>query len=208
GRQKDRTRPSAGNHDYRTSNASGYFSYFGAAAGDAQKGYYSYNLGAWHVVVINSNCSEVGGCAAESAQYKWLQSDLASHPSQCTLAYWHAPRFSSGAHGNNSSMQPIWQVLYDAGADVVLNGHDHDYERFAPQNPAGTADAAHGIREFVVGTGGKDLRTISNPISNSEVHNANTWGVLRLTLHPTSYDWKFIPVTGMTFTDSGSATCH
>ena len=208
GRQKTRTRPSLGNHDYRTTDATGYFSYFGTAAGDPQKGYYSYNLGAWHVVVINSNCSEVGGCSSGSAQLEWLQNDLASHPSQCTLAYWHTPLFSSGVHGNNTSMQPIWQVLYDADADLVLNGHDHNYERFAPQNPVGAADPVRGIREFVVGTGGKDLRTIGSLINNSESHNDNTWGVLKLTLHPTSYEWKFIPVAGMTFTDSGSGTCH
>ena len=208
GRQKARTFPTPGNHEYRTANASGYFSYFGAAAGDPQKGYYSYDIGAWHIIAINANCSDIGGCGVNSPQVQWLQSDLAAHPAACTLAYWHQPRFSSGEHGSSTAIQPIWQALYDAGVELVLNGHDHDYERFAPQDPSGAADPLNGIREFVVGTGGKDLRSIGSTIINSEVHNDNTWGVLKLTLHPTSYDWKFIPVAGKTFTDSGSGICH
>jgi hypothetical protein len=208
GRQKSRTHPSVGNHEYRTLGAAGYYSYFGAAAGDPQKGYYGYDIGAWHVIVINSNCSEVGGCGVNSPQLTWLQSDLAAHTSLCTLAYWHQPRFSSGEHGNSTAVQPIWQVLYQAGVELILNGHDHDYERFAPQNPTGVADPLNGIREFVVGTGGKDLRPMGSPVSNSEVRNDNTWGVLKLTLHPTGYDWKFIPVAGQTFTDSGNGICH
>jgi hypothetical protein len=126
----------------------------------------------------------------------------------CTLAYWHQPRFSSGEHGNDTGVKTIWQILYNAGADLVLNGHDHDYERFAPQDPNGVVDPLNGIREFVVGTGGKGLRPIKITIANSEVRNDNTFGVLKLTLHPTGYDWKFIPVAGKTFTDSGSGTCH
>jgi len=208
GRHKARTRPAAGNHDYNTSGASGYFNYFGAAAGDPDQGYYSYDLGAWHLVVINSNCSDVSGCGAGSPQEEWLRADLAAHPVSCTLAYWHHPRFSSGPHGNSTSMQDIWQALYDYGADVVLNGHDHDYERFAPQDPNGLADPVRGIREFVVGTGGRSHYTISTPIANSEAHNDDTFGVLKLTLHPTGYDWEFIPEAGKTFSDSGSEACH
>jgi hypothetical protein len=157
---------------------------------------------------MNANCSEIGGCGVNSPQVVWLRTDLAAHPALCTLAYWHQPRFSSGEHGNDTAVQPIWQALYDAGVELVLNGHDHDYERFAPQNPDGVADPINGIREFVVGTGGKDLRSIGSPINNSEVQNANTWGVLKLTLHPDSYDWQFIPIAGKTFTDSGSGNCH
>ena len=208
GRHKERTRPAAGNHDYMTTGAAGYFNYFGAAAGDPSKGYYSYDLGQWHIIVINSNCSRVGGCNAGSPQEQWLRADLAAHPVTCTLAYWHHPRFSSGEHGSSSAMQPIWQALYDAGADVVLNGHDHDYERFAPQSPTGIADLGRGIREFVVGTGGKNHYAIQLPIANSEVRNSDTFGVLKLTLHPTSYDWEFVPVAGKAFTDAGSASCQ
>lgn len=208
GRHKARTRPSAGNHDYYTSSASGYFNYFGAAAGDPSQGYYSYDLGTWHIVVINSNCADIGGCGTGSAQEQWLRADLAAHPTTCTLAYWHHPRFSSGEHGSLSATKPIWQALYDYNADVVLSGHDHDYERFAPQDPNGAADPARGIREFVVGTGGRYLRPFLTVIANSQVRDASTFGVLKMTLSPTGYTWQFIPVAGQTFTDTGSATCH
>jgi hypothetical protein len=208
GQYKVSTFPSVGNHEYKTPGAAGYFSYFGATAGDPQKGYYSYDLGKWHIVVINANCSEIGGCGVNSPQVSWLDADLAAHPTLCTLAYWHQPLFSSGMHGNDQAVKPIWQALYHAGVELVLNGHDHDYERFAPQDPNGVEDSLKGIREFVVGTGGKDLRSIGSPINNSVVQNDNTWGVLTLTLHPTGYDWKFIPVAGKTFTDSGSGICH
>jgi len=207
GRHKARTMPSAGNHDYNTTNATGYYGYFGAAAGDPTKGYYSYDLGSWHIVVINSNCSAIGGCGAGSAQEQWLRADLAANPRTCTLAYWHHPRFSSSSvHGNHAFMQPIWQALHDHSADIVLSGHDHNYERFAPQAPAGNADP-RGIREFVVGTGGRSLYPIVSPIANSEVNDDDTYGVLKLTLHPAGYDWQFIPVTGSTFTDSGTGFC-
>ena len=210
GRHKARTMPSPGNHDYNTANATAYYSYFGAAAGDPTKGYYSYDLGAWHIVVINSNskCAAIP-CGAGSAQEQWLRDDLAANPRACTLAYWHHPRFSSGAiHGSNVSLQPIWQALYDYGADVVLSGHVHNYERFALQDPTGVADPAHGIREFVVGTGGKShYGFVSTPIANSEVQDGVTYGVLKLTLHPISYDWQFIPVAGSTFTDTGTGAC-
>jgi hypothetical protein len=202
------THPAVGNHDYLTPGAQGYFEYFGAAAGDPQKGYYSYDIGAWHIIVLNANCVEVGGCNLNSPQVKWLQSDLTSHPSLCTLAYWHQPLFSSGEIGSSLQVKTFWQVLYQAGVDLVLNGHEHDYERFAPQDPTGVPDPLQGIREFVVGTGGKNHTPITTTIANSEVYNDDTFGVLKLTLHPTSYDWKFLPVAGSTFTDSGSSTCH
>ena len=210
GRHKERTRPAPGNHDYHTAGAAGYFSYFGAAVSPLDtncssncKGYYSYNLGDWHIIVLNSEISHSAG----SAQEQWLRADLAANQSRCTLAYWHKPRFSSGRHGNSSGIQPFWQALYDYGADVVLNGHDHIYERFAPQNPTGQADPTRGIREFVVGTGGAGLYSFSTIRANSEVRNNTTWGVLKLTLHPTSYDWEFIPVAGQTFRDSGTSDC-
>jgi hypothetical protein len=210
GRHKTRTNPVPGNHDYYTPNATGYFGYFGAAAGDPAKGYYSYDLGAWHVIALNSNdnCTVVA-CNAGSAQEQWLRADLAAHPAVCTLAYWHHPRFSSGSsHGNNASMQALWQALYDYGADIVLNGHEHNYERFAKQSPSAAADPAHGIREFVVGTGGRShYGFATTPQPNSQVRNGDTYGVLQLTLHESSYDWQFLPVLGGTFTDSGSDSC-
>jgi hypothetical protein len=205
GRHKGRTMPAVGNHEYGTTNAAGYFGYFGAAAGDATKGYYSYNTGDWHVIVLNSHLGET----PSSAQLTWLGDDLIANTKSCTLAYWHHPRFSSGfEHGNNSAMQPFWQLLYDHGADVVLNGHDHDYERFAPQTPTGVADSQNGIREFVVGTGGRALYNQGTLKANSEVYNSNTFGVLKLALSPGAYSWEFIPVAGQTFTDSGSGSCH
>jgi hypothetical protein len=215
GRSKALMRPVPGNHEYETAGAEGYFDYFngvGASsgvAGDRDKGYYSYDVGAWHLIALNSNCSDVGGCEAGSPQQQWLQSDLAQHATVCTLAYWHHARFSSGLHGNADAMQAIWQTLQDAGADVVLSGHDHDYERFAPQTATGVADPTAGLREFVVGTGGRDhyaFDTVEQP--NSEARSSDTFGVLMLTLHPTSYDWQFVPESGMTFTDTGSADCH
>ncbi|MDQ3870194.1 MAG: metallophosphoesterase, partial [Chloroflexota bacterium] len=209
GRHKARTRPSVGNHEYLTAGASGYFSYFGPAAGDPAKGYYAYDLGAWRIYAINSNCSKIGGCGTTSAQYSWLKNDLAANPRTCVAAYWHHPRFSSGQHGNFTSMQPIWQALYDAGAELVVNGHDHDYERFAPQRPDGTQEDAYGIREIVAGTGGKNHYGFAGAaVANSEVRNSDTYGVLKLTLHAASYDWQFVPEAGKTFTDSGSTVCH
>ncbi len=209
GRVKARTRPAPGNHEFVAPGAAPYFEYFGAAAGDPQNGYYSYELGTWHILVLNSECADVGGCGAGSRQEKWLRADLAAHPAACTLAYWHKPLFSSGsAHGNDVSVKPLWQALYDANADVVVTGHDHDYERFALQNANGAADPARGIREFVVGTGGKNQRPFGAIDPNSEIRNANAFGVLKLTLHPGGYDWQFIPVAGKTFVDSGSGKCH
>jgi hypothetical protein len=204
GRHKDRTYPSLGNHDYGVAGAAGYFDYFGPVAGNPGEGYYSYDLGEWHIIALNSVIQVSPG----SPQEQWLRSDLAAHPAVCTLAYWHYPLFSSGAvHGGDPSMRPLWQALYDYGADVVLTGHEHNYERFGPQDPLGNADPAGGIREFVVGSGGRSHYGFGVPLANSEVRNGDTYGVLKLTLHPTSYSWEFIPEPGKTFTDFGSAAC-
>lgn len=209
GRAKSRTRPAPGNHEFHSSGATPYFDYFGTAAGDPKSGYYSYELGAWHIIVLNSECKDVGGCEGGSAQEKWLRADLRAHPAACTLAYWHKPLFSSGgAHGNDLTVKPLWDALYQADADVILGGHDHDYERFAPQTPDGAADPKRGIREFVVGTGGKNHRPFGQAKANSEVRDASAFGVLKLTLKPGSYEWEFISEAGKTFTDSGSGTCH
>jgi hypothetical protein len=210
GRFKDRTRPAVGNHEYHSDGASGYARYFGEAAGDPKKGYYSYDLGAWHIIVINSECDQVGGCDTNSPQGKWLKQDLADSKTICTLAYWHKPLFSSGGkHGNDPQMKPLWDTLYKAGADVVINGHDHDYERFAPQDPDGKLDKDRGIREFVVGSGGKDShRPFGTTKPNSEARNDTAFGVVKLTLHAKSYDWEFVPEAGKTFTDSGTGICH
>ncbi len=209
GRAKSRTRPAPGNHEFHSSGASPYFGYFGKAAGDPKAGYYSYELGKWHVIVLNSECLPVGGCEAGSPQDRWLRADLAAHPAACTLAYWRKPLFSSGgAHGNDLTVKPLFQALYEANADVVVNGHDHDYERFAPQDPQGSPDSKRGIREFVAGTGGKNLRPFGKPKPNSELRDASAFGVLKLTLKPNSYEWQFIPEAGKSFTDSGGGNCH
>jgi acid phosphatase type 7 len=204
GRHKERTYPSPGNHDYGTGDAAGYYQYFGSRAGDPTKGYYSYDLGTWHIIVLNSNIPLDAG----SPQEQWLREDLAAHPVACTLAYWHHPRFSSGVqHGSDLRIQPLWQALYDFGADVVLAGHEHNYERFALQNPQGVADPARGIRQFVIGSGGRSHYSFGPPIDNSEVRQGDTYGVLKLTLHSGSYTWEFVPEAGQTFTDSGNEPC-
>ncbi|HYM53474.1 MAG TPA: metallophosphoesterase, partial [Candidatus Dormibacteraeota bacterium] len=227
GRVKSITRPVVGNHEYTTSQnptnscynlpagAPGYYTYYGSAASplDAPctqncKGWYSYDLGAWHFIALNSNCARGVECGNGDPQLQWLQADLAAHPNQCTLAYWHHPRFSSGQQGDNVFMGPMYTMLYDAGVDVALNGHDHIYERFAPLAPDGSVDNANGIREFIVGTGGRNHQSILGTHAGSVVKNATTFGVLRLELHPTSYEWDFLPVAGETFTDSGSSACH
>jgi hypothetical protein len=200
-------RPVPGNHEYAGDKGAGYYAYFGARAGSSARGYYSYDLGRWHLIALNSNCSIVS-CATGSAQVRWLRADLAAHRTRCTLAYWHHPRFSSGLHGNTQTVAPLWRALYDAGADLVLNGHDHDYERFAPQTPAGRADARRGIREFVVGTGGRSHYPIVVPRANSQRRNTATFGVLALTLHRDGYSWRFVPEAGGRFTDSGTGRCH
>jgi 3',5'-cyclic AMP phosphodiesterase CpdA len=206
GQFKKRTRPALGNHEYATRGAVPYFEYFGWNAGPGRGGYYSYNLGAWHVIVLNSNID----ARIESFQGKWLRDDLKANPAVCTLAYWHHPLFSSYEEKDRPrDIQAMWRMLYESGVDVVINGHVHAYERFAPQNPDGEKDLEHGIRELIVGTGGASLAN-KRPISmnpNSEVWDNSTWGVLKLTLHPTSYDWEFLPVKGGTFHDSGSGQC-
>lgn len=208
GRVRAITHPVPGNHEYQTPGASGYYQYFGAAAGDPAKGYYSFDLGGWHVVALNSNCSAVGGCGFGSTQEQWLRADLAAHSSAtCTLAYWHHPRFSSGTHGSDSTYTAFFQALYDANADVVLVGHDHDYERFAPQTPGGAFDASRGVRQFVVGTGGKEQRSFGTIRAWSETRSSSALGVLELTLGANGYGWRFVPAIG-TFTDSGSDSCH
>ncbi len=203
GRFKARTFPSLGNNDIELGNAGPYFAYFGENAGPADKGYYSFDLGAWHIVVLNSTID----AAAGSEQEQWLRADLASSAFMCTLAIWHHPLFSSGRRAFNAKVHDFWIALYDHRADVVVNGHGHHYERFAPQNPVGRYDAARGILEFVVGTGGAKLARFRRFLINSQVRNNTTHGVLMLTLHPTSYDWEFIPIDGGTFSDKGSSQC-
>jgi hypothetical protein len=204
GRHKSRTRPAPGNHDYLTPGAAGYFAYFGSAAGDPAQGYYSYDRGAWHIVVMNSNLPAHAG----SLQEQWLRADLDAHKTLCTLGYWHYPRFSSGYQGGHASMEPLWDALYDAGAEVVIAGHDHDYERFAPQTPTGLLDSAGGIRQFVVGTGGTDLLPFNGAAANSELRNNTTLGVLLLKLYDGWYEWEFISTQRDGFGDSGAGRCH
>ncbi len=224
---RSRTHPAIGNHEYQTAPgtsacdpvsttpAKGYFDYWNGIdvgsgpAGDRAKGYYSYDVGSWHLIALNSNCPIVGGCGSGSAQEMWLRNDLAAHPAACTLAYWHHPLFSSGEHGNNPNVRPLWDALYQAGAEIVLNGHDHDYERFAPQTPGAVVDADFGIREFVVGTGGKNHYAFTAAAQpNSVVRNGDTFGILKLTLHAQGYDWQFAPESAGSFTDAGSGSCH
>ena len=205
---KDRTRPAPGNHDYNTAAAAGYYGYFGPAA-HQPTGYYSYELGAWHIIALNSNCDAIGGCQAGAPQEVWLRADLAAHPAACTLAYWHHPRFSSGPHGDDDRFVPFWQDLYDAQAEIVLNGHDHDYERFAPQTPYGQLDRAQGVREFVVGTGGRHFSAFGPARRpNSEASRDVIFGVLKLTLYANSYRWDYLPIPGIQYTDAGNQECH
>ncbi len=205
---RGRTYPAIGNHDALTANGAPYYAYFGEAAGTPPDGWYSYDAATWHVIVLNSNCRSVGGCGDGSREMAWLKADLAAHPAVCTLAIWHHPRFSSGEHGNNKVSDPFWQVLYEAHADLIVNGHDHDYERFAPQTPTGEADPVNGIREIVVGTGGKSLRLFNKVVPNSEVRSSTTYGVLRLDLAPGRYSWQFIGTESRSFGDSGTTACH
>jgi hypothetical protein len=202
GRFRTRTRPAPGNHEYNTPNATPYYTYFAGQVPD-NTGYYSFDLGAWHIISLNSNIPVNAG----SVQEQWLRADLAAHPATCVLAYWHHPRFSSGTIGNNAAMQPLWQALYDYHADVVIGGHDHDYERFAPQNPVGQADPGRGIRAFVVGTGGAPLTPFLFIRANSQFRANHTWGVLKLTLQPTGYQWEFVPVNQTAALEAGSGTC-
>ena len=217
GRVKSISHPVVGNHEYLTSGgtdcnsynegAAGYFRYFGSAVGDPAQGYYSFDIGAWHLIALNSNCGDAGGCNYGSPQVRWLMADLAAHRNLCTLAYWHIPLFSSGGR-TAVNTQTMWEILYNNDVDLILNGHDHIYERFAPQRADGSLDPESGIREFVVGTGGSNLTEFETIVANSEVRNNDTYGVLKLRLHPSSYDWEFVPEAGKTFTDSGTEKCH
>jgi acid phosphatase type 7 len=211
GRHKAKTRPAAGNHEYESPGAAPYFEYFGAAAGTAGKGWYSYDIGARHVIVLNTNglgmCSTVP-CGAGSEQELWHRRDLAATTASCVAAFMHHPRFSAGVkHGDSSGVRALWQALYDYRADVVVAAHEHNYQRFTRMDPSGNLDAVNGLRSFVVGTGGREPLHDLGTRAGLEIANADTHGVLKLTLHPTSYDWQFIPVAGRTFTDSGSDVC-
>ena len=204
GRHKARTRPAIGNHDMGTEHGAPYYDYFGAAAGPRGKGWYSYDLEGWHVVVLNS---EVAMDSA-SEQLAWLRGDLQLHHPRCTLAYMHRPRFSSGKHGDSERTKAAFRALYDGGVDVLLSGHEHVYERFAPQDPEGRPDPARGVRQFVVGTGGAPFYDFHERLDpNSQVHQNHVHGVLRLVFHPDGYDWEFVGV-GAAFSDRGHGSCH
>jgi hypothetical protein len=208
GRHLSRTFPAIGNYDYEAGGSDSYFEYFGERAGPRGLGYYSFNLGSWHVIVLNSNADRVATHRG-SAQEQWLRADLAAHRSfSCVLAIWHHPRFYHGPWNRNLEVKPFWDALSDAGADVVVNGHFHLYERYAPQDPDGNPDPVRGIRQFTVGTGGRGHDVLYDPAPNLEVRDNTTYGVLKLTLEPGSYSWEFVPANGGTFSDSGSASCH
>jgi acid phosphatase type 7 len=202
-------RPAPGNHDYDSGSASPYFAYFGERAGPAGKGYYSYDIGSWHIVSLNSELYFEGGHAGDAtAQESWLRADLASNPRKCTLAYFHRPLFSSGIYGTTAEVRPLWDILFAANADVVLNGHEHHYERFGPQTPSGIADAARGIVEIIAGTGGAELREIRYPLAaNSEAQIHGRYGVLKLELFDRGYRHSFIEAGGRVW-DSGEGLCH
>jgi hypothetical protein len=205
GRHRERTRPSVGNHEYRTKDAGGYFRYFGARAGEAGKGWYSYDHEGWHLIVLNSDEPLDAG----TEQFGWLVEDLRTHAdTRCTLAYFHHPRWSSGKHGGKHRVVDAYRALYEGGADVVLAGHDHHYERFAPMDPVGRVDPARGIRQFVVGTGGAPSYRLREREPNSEAIAAHVRGVLRMVFHPDSYEWEFVPIPGRRFHDAGRGTCH
>lgn len=204
GRFKQRTLPSPGNHEYHTPSATAYFDYFGALAGTQRRGYYSVDIGAWHLMSLNSNLDG----AAQQAQLDWLKADLAARPAGCALAFWHHPVFSSGGHGNNKVMREAWRLLAAAGTDLVLSGHDHDYERFAPQDVDGHVDAQHGMRQFVVGSGGAHLTPLLIRRANSETADNTTFGVLKLSLKKSGYAWDYLPVAGGSYHDHGSTACH
>ena len=201
GRHRSRTRPVPGNHEYETPGARGYFDYFGGRAGPDGLGYYSFDLGNWHIIALNSNIPVSAG----SAQGAWLRVDLSANAVRCTLAFWHHPRFSSGRHGNDDRMRDFWRILYEAGADVVLSAHDHTYERFAPQDADAGWDESRGIRQFVAGTGGAALYPFPTVRPNSEAR-VSAHGVLKLTLRSGGYDWEFVTVSGVG--DFGTASCH
>jgi len=219
GRAIDKIYPTIGNHEYNdpAGGAKGTFDYFESKFGIGSttkrpgargQGYYSFDIGSWHMISLNSNCSKAGGCTVGSPQEKWLRSDLAAHPNMCTLAFYHHPWWSSGGRAKEGAILPLLQALYEFNVDVLLTGHDHTYERFAPQNPDGALDKSRGMREFVVGTGGRNHTNLLFLEPNSEAFNQSTFGVLKMTLSSTSYTWQFIPISGSTFSDSGSGSCH
>jgi alkaline phosphatase len=203
----DRTRPTPGNHDHNTAGAAAYFDYFGDRAGPNGRGWYSFELGAWHIVALDSECAPVGGCGPGSPQGRWLSDDLSAHPAACLFAFWHRPRFSSGLHGSDRSVDGLWRTLAGAGADIVLNGHDHDYERFDPLAADGSPDPS-GIREFVVGTGGAGLRPFVRRVPSSAFRDATDHGVLALTLSAVGYDWAFLKTPDGTVVDRGAGSCQ
>ncbi len=203
GRFRSRTRPAPGNHEYQTPGAAAYFGFFGSRAGSGYDGYYAYTLGAWRIIVLNSEAQ----VSADSIQANWLKNELAARTGGCTAAIWHRPLVSSGPHGDNPDMRDLFQILYDAGVEFVVAGHDHLYERFSPIDPSGRPDSARGVREFVVGTGGTNLSMPARMRVGSEVQGTN-WGIIRFDLSPGSYRWQFISVSGESFTDSGIEMCH
>lgn len=207
GRFRPITSPVPGNHEYLTPGAAGYFAYFGRRAGTPEEPWYAFGLGDWRLYALNSNCSEVGGCDESSRQYRWLRTQLEADESACSLAFWHAPRFSSGYHGGSSSMREIWQLLDDHGVDLVLSGHDHHYERFAPMDAAGARTPA-GIRQFIVGTGGSRHYPSWRRSAGSEAVHSGAFGVLQLTLANDSYAWTFVPVEGNRYRDAGTSACY
>ncbi len=209
GRFKDRTHPAPGNHDAATASAGPYYSYFGSEAGKKGDGWYSYDLDAWHIVSLNSLCSHNTRCAPDSPQVRWLKADLAAHPTRCTAAVIHHPLFSSDTiDGDRPEVRPLWDVLYAAGADLIVSGHARVYERHAPQTPSGVADPEYGLPLINVGTGGRGHSSFDAPVANSVVRDKTSWGVLKLTLHDNSFDFAFVPVAGAKFSDSGSRACH
>jgi acid phosphatase type 7 len=208
GKYKKRTRPTAGNHDYHTAGAKPYFNYFRWRAG-RPRGYYSYDRGAWHIVALNSNCEEVGGCDWRSAQGRWLSTDLDRHRGRCTLAYFHHPLYASGSGYDSPKVKPFWHILYNYHADVILNGHAHRYERFARISPSGERSSARGIRQFIVGTGGAPGGSQQGPDEpRVQAKKVGAPGVLKLHLGSGFYHWRFVPVAGRNYTDSGKARCH
>ncbi len=208
GQFKAKTYPVPGNHEYESLGASGYFDYFGGRAGDRDKGYYTVEMGAWQVLALNSNCSNIGGCGPGSPQHEWLRQTLEAGTGHCEIAFLHHPRWSSGKHGNHDQLSSLYGLLYDHGVEVVLTGHDHHYERFAPQDANGNRDDARGIRQFVVGTGGKNLYHLEQIVWNSEARNNQAYGVLQLELHADTYTWEFVPEAGQTFSDIGAGACR
>jgi len=210
GKYRERTRPSVGNHEYYTEGAKPYYNYFGWRAGKPSRGYYSYDRGAWHIVALNSNCEKVGGCGRSSTQGHWLRRNLANHRSRCTLAYFHHPLYATGRGTPTPAVKPLWRILYDRRTDVILSGHAHRYERYAPITPGGVVNSENGIRQFVVGTGGNSGggEIYYKQAPGVRVVKLGTPGVLKLDLRAGSYNWKFVPVAGKTFSDSGTDTCH